>query len=192
MLILELSLFGLASLALSLPFFYRNLPRSSTSRIGNPAMNTTISNQQVCDKVHREHEALREELRQIHNVLKGPVPAPSEIAELLQEFEESLLAHFQMEETDGFFEPGRNVAPPLEGEANRLCNEHHLLRHQAADLCHFAASGDYSLPWWRELGARCHAFSQKLMHHESAENRLVEVANREITEGADWVYSIGL
>jgi hypothetical protein len=35
------------------------------------------------------------------------------------------------------------------------------------------------MPWWRELASRCHAFSQKLMQHESAENALLQVAGHE-------------
>jgi iron-sulfur cluster repair protein YtfE (RIC family) len=131
------------------------------------------------DSLHEEHEDLREQLGRVHDAIKSMAPAPTEVAALLDEFEEALVNHFVHEEMDGLFEAVASQAPSLADEVNRLFSEHHLLRNQAADLCRFAASGSASMPWWRELASRCHVFSQKLMQHESAENALLQIASHE-------------
>jgi iron-sulfur cluster repair protein YtfE (RIC family) len=136
-------------------------------------------NHEDFDRLHEEHEDLREQLGRVHDALKSMAPAPTEIRALLDQFEEALVNHFVHEEMDGFFDAVAGHAPSLADEANRLDAEHHLLRNQAAELCRFAASGSASMPWWRELASRCHVFSQKLTQHESAENALLQVAGHE-------------
>ncbi len=141
-------------------------------------MNTQSTNQEVIETMHREHDALREKLARIHDVFSDIEPAQNEIKALLREFEAALATHFSHEEMGGFFEDVTSLSPTSAGEAGRLCVEHRDLQHEAAELCRFAASGSPSMPWWRELASRCHAFSQKLMLHESAENRLLQMAHR--------------
>lgn len=141
-------------------------------------MNTPTATHEMFEKMHREHDVLREKLARIHDVVSGVVPAPDEINSLLTEFETALDVHFSTEETDGFFDEVTGYSPALAGEAGRLCVEHRELQREAAELCRFAMSGSPSMPWWRELAARCHTFSHKLMHHESAENRLLQMAYR--------------
>ena len=142
-------------------------------------MNPTTGSQEVFEQVNHEHEALREKLRRIHDVLAGADPAANEIATLLREFQAALELHFSNEEKDGFFAEVTTYSPSLTHEADRLCVEHGQLRRTAAELCRFAAAGSPSLPWWRELGSRCHAFSKLLMHHESEENQLLQQAHRQ-------------
>ena len=136
-------------------------------------------NHEDFDRLHEEHEDLREQLGRVHDAIKSMAPAPTEIRALLEEFEQALVNHFVHEEMDGLFEKVASQVPSLAGEANRLFSEHHLLRNQAAELCRFAASGSASMPWWRELASRCHVFSQKLMQHESAENALLHIAKQD-------------
>jgi iron-sulfur cluster repair protein YtfE (RIC family) len=142
-------------------------------------MNSPATNHEEFDRLLEEHEDLREQLERVHDAIKSMAPAPTEIKALLDEFEEALVIHFAHEEIDGFFDAVTVQAHSLAGEANRLCAEHNLLRNQAAELCRFAASGSASTPWWRELALRCHVFSQKLMHHESAENALLQIASHQ-------------
>jgi iron-sulfur cluster repair protein YtfE (RIC family) len=141
-------------------------------------MNTPTATCEVFEKMRREHDVLREKLARIHDVISGVVPAPVEINALLTEFEAALAVHFSNEETDGFFDEVTSYSPALAGEAGRLCVEHRELQREAAELCRFAMSGSPSMPWWRELAARCHTFSHKLMQHESAENRLLVTAHQ--------------
>jgi iron-sulfur cluster repair protein YtfE (RIC family) len=142
-------------------------------------MNAPPTNLEVFEQMHREHEALRAKLGRIHDVFQDSTPALSEINSLLHEFEEALTIHFANEETDGFFDDVTNHSPALASEAARLCVEHRELQHEAAELRRFASAGCPSILWWRELASRCHTFSQKLMQHESAENRLLQIAYRQ-------------
>jgi iron-sulfur cluster repair protein YtfE (RIC family) len=151
-------------------------PSKPWSRV---AMSAPAEKKPVFEQMHEEHDSLREKLGQIHDVFQNKTPAPTEIKSLLHEFEVALVVHFSHEENEGFFDDVTSHSPALAAEAERLCYEHAELKRDAAELCRFASSGSPSLPWWRELASRCHAFSQKLMHHESAENRLLQIAYRE-------------
>jgi iron-sulfur cluster repair protein YtfE (RIC family) len=142
-------------------------------------MNSSASNHGRFDSLHEEHEDLRAQLGRVHDAIKSMAPAPAEIKTLLDEFEEALVIHFLHEEMDGLFAAVASDAPSLADEAIRLNAAHQLLRNQAAELCRFAASGNASMPWWRELASRCHAFSQKLMQHESAEHALLQIVSHE-------------
>jgi hemerythrin-like domain-containing protein len=141
-------------------------------------MNTTSTNHDTFEKMHQEHDALREKLGRIHDVFTGVDPSPSEIIALLQEFAEALAVHFSNEEVGGYFAEVISRSPELAGQIGRLAIEHQQLRHTAAELCRFATSGSPSMSWWRELASGCHAFSRQLMHHESEENQLLQQAYR--------------
>lgn len=142
-------------------------------------MNAQKTDHEVFKQMHQEHEALRAKLGRIHDLFQDTTPAPSEIKSLLKDFEVALALHFFNEETEGFFEDVTNHSPALAAEADRLCVEHRELQHEAAELRRFAAAGCPSIIWWRELAARCHTFSHKLMVHESAESRLLQIAYRQ-------------
>jgi hemerythrin len=142
-------------------------------------MNAPATTRDAYAMMHREHEALRDKLGQIHDLFSGNDPSADEIKRLLHEFEEALVVHFSHEEEDGFFNEIVNYSPALAPKADRLCVEHEELRQEAIELYRFATSGCPSMPWWRELAVRCHNFSQKLMHHESEENRLLQIAHRQ-------------
>lgn len=143
-------------------------------------MNSKPITHEVFDAMHHEHDALREKLGRIHDVIGGKDPSLEEIQRLLHEFEEALAVHFSHEEEEeSFFDEVASKAPSLAGEAGRLCLEHEELKKEACELSRFAASGSPSMPWWRELATRCHNFSQKLMRHESAENRILQEAYRQ-------------
>jgi iron-sulfur cluster repair protein YtfE (RIC family) len=142
-------------------------------------MNASTSSHDTFEKMHQEHDALREKLGQIHDLFTGVNPSHIEIIALLQEFEEALALHFSNEEVGGYFADVTSRSPELAEHVGRLAREHQELRQSAAELRRFALAGSPSMPWWRELASRCHAFSQHLMHHESEENRLLQQAYRQ-------------
>jgi hypothetical protein len=133
---------------------------------------------ELAERVTREHEALRNKVHMIHSVLAQPEPTTVEIETLLREFLNTLFVHFSTEEDDGFFDEVTSLAPRLASQAGKLCVEHQQLLREADELCRFAAAGSPSMPWWRELHARCHEFSKRLMHHESEENKLLQEAHQ--------------
>ncbi len=139
-------------------------------------MSSAAKNLCEYDAGHFHHEEICQKLRPLHEIFNGVIQAPKEVKVLLDEFEETVMNHFAHEEFGGFFNSVIRLAPNLEGEANRLSMEHHLLRSLIADLCEFAASGTPSTAWWRELAARCHALGEKLIQHESGETALHQLA----------------
>ena len=120
-----------------------------------------------------EHDVLRDKVKRIHAVLAEPGPAQDEIEVLLREFLTTLVVHFSNEENEGFFSEVTAYAPLLKERAGKLCVEHRQMLHDANELCRFAAAGSPSIPWWRELSSRCHAFSKRLMQHEVEESRIL-------------------
>jgi iron-sulfur cluster repair protein YtfE (RIC family) len=133
---------------------------------------------EVIERVLQEHNALREKVSRIHDVLASPEPSQNEIEELLHEFLNTLLVHFSSEENEGFFDEVTAHSPRLAGQAGKLCIEHKQMLRDADELCRFAAAGSPSMPWWRELRTRCHEFSKRLMHHEHEENKLLQEAHQ--------------
>jgi iron-sulfur cluster repair protein YtfE (RIC family) len=125
------------------------------------------------ERILQEHDALRDKVRRIHSVLAEPEPAQGEIDVLLREFLNTLIAHFDYEEDEGFFDEVAAHAPRLASQAGKLSIQHREMLRDAAELCRFAAAGSPSMPWWRELRMRCHEFSKRLMQHEHEENRLL-------------------
>jgi len=129
---------------------------------------------EIAERILQEHGALRQKVHRIHSVLAEPNPNRAEIESLLREFLNALVIHFANEEEDGFFTEVISRAPQHTGRAGALCVEHQQLLRETEELCRFAEAGSPSMPWWRELNARCHEFSKRLMHHESEENRLLQ------------------
>jgi carbon storage regulator len=151
-------------------------PIAASCTLRSLNMNQTISHD-VAEKVKHEHAALRDKLRQIHDVLAGREIASDEIVILLEEFQSALAVHFSNEEeSEGFFESVTAHSPRLSHQAGLLCVEHKELMRKATELCRFAAAGCPSMPWWRELSSRCHAFSRELMQHENKESKLLQQA----------------
>jgi iron-sulfur cluster repair protein YtfE (RIC family) len=133
-----------------------------------PARSATV------ERITQEHAALRQKVHGIHSALAEQDPNSIEIETLLREFLDALKLHFASEEDAGFFTEVCSRAPRLAGRAGALCFEHCQLLQEAVALSHFAEAGSPSMQWWRELSARCHEFSKRLMHHESEENKLLQ------------------
>ena len=137
-------------------------------------MNRATPKSETVERILREHDVLRDKVRRIHSIFDDPEPDQSEIEGLLREFLSASREHFLHEENEGFFDEVTSRAPRLAGRADKLCVEHRELLREADELCRFAAAGSPSIPWWRELNARCHEFSKRLMQHEHEENRLLQ------------------
>jgi iron-sulfur cluster repair protein YtfE (RIC family) len=148
-------------------------------------MDPTVTSREVFERTNQQHHVVREKLREIHDVLAGPKIAVAEMLRLLHEFHNDLAVHFKSEEADGFFEEITTLAPRLTVQADKLCVEHEHMLYTMTELCRFATAGSPSMPWWQELGSRCHEFSKQLMHHESEENKLLQQSYQEDVGTAD-------
>jgi iron-sulfur cluster repair protein YtfE (RIC family) len=134
------------------------------------------SSHEVMDRIRLEHEALRDQLRHIQQLLtKHPLPGNG-VAGALHDFQSALLDHFWNEENNGFFDEVASQAPNLTPSAHKLCAEHQEMVHAVAELTRFAQAGSHSETWWRELKSRFQAFGKRLMHHESEESTLLQMA----------------
>jgi hypothetical protein len=142
------------------------------------AARTPKTQSDIVERIMVEHDALRDKVVRIHSVLAEPAPNKMEIDELLREFLRALIVHFANEENEGFFAEVTAKAPYLAGSAAKLCVEHRQMLRDAEELCRFAAAGSPSMPWWRELSSRCHAFSTRFMQHECQENKLLHEAHK--------------
>ena len=136
-------------------------------------MNRAHTETEIVEQIMHEHDALRDKVKRIHAILAEPGPAQDEIELLLREFLTTLVVHFSNEENEGFFSEVTACAPLLKERAGKLCVEHRQMLQDANELCRFAAAGSPSIPWWRELSSRCHAFSKRLMQHEVEESKLL-------------------
>jgi iron-sulfur cluster repair protein YtfE (RIC family) len=134
---------------------------------------------EVIESIEREHEALREKLRFIHEALAAHHLRGEKLAELLHNLHDTLVVHFSNEEFHGFFGEITARAPQLKSSADKLCAEHQAMLHRASELVRFAAAGTGSEAWWRELRSGFQVFSKELMHHESNENALLQRAYQE-------------
>ena len=142
-------------------------------------MNVKSTESEAIESIEQEHEALREKLRYIHEVLAAHDTPGEKLAGLLRNLHDALEVHFANEEFHGFFGEITAHAPHLKCSADKLCAEHQGMLHRASELARFAAAGTGSEAWWRELKSGFQVFSKQLMHHESHENALLQQAYQE-------------
>ena len=142
-------------------------------------MNVKSTESEAIESIQQEHEALREKLRHIHDVLAAHDTPGERLSVLLRNLHDALVVHFSNEEFHGFFGEITAHAPQLKSSADKLCAEHLGMLHRASELGRFAAAGTGSEAWWRELRAGFQVFSKQLMHHESNENALLQQAYQE-------------
>jgi hypothetical protein len=137
-------------------------------------MGLTLNSREALENTKQEHDALRDKLRRIHEVMIGVEIKADAIATLLLDLKNALQAHFANEESGGFFNQLTTHSPHLAYQTDTLCVEHGQLLYKAMELYQFATAGSRSMDWWRALGYQFHAFSRELMHHESEENKLLQ------------------
>lgn len=142
-------------------------------------MATKSVTREEIDMIEQEHEALREKLGQISRVLEvGEMPRKDLLA-LLGELEDDLTVHFSHEEHQGVFDQITAQAPRLTRQVDGLWSEHRDMLKEIGTVIESAESGKMTRPWWKELGVQFRALSKQLMHHESAENQLLQRAFQE-------------
>lgn len=134
---------------------------------------------EVFEAIRREHDQLREKLKQINHVISDATATGEEVAQLLIGFHDQLKEHFSNEEQEGFFEEITAQAPRLTPAADGLCDEHREMLVSASELAQFASKQANSKAGWDELNSKFQGFSKQLMHHESEENLLLQQAYQE-------------
>ena len=139
-------------------------------------MNTPEPSHELFEEMQREHEELRALLGNLHKVLAERLDKVQRVAELLASLVDHVETHFEEEEVAGFFDQIVDRAPRLSDNIERLRHEHQQLLGAVRQLNQVASQGNGSADWWQQLEQAFHQFSTELMHHESAENDLLQQA----------------
>lgn len=139
-------------------------------------MTETNTSRDVFEQTKQEHDELRNLLGEVHRALSKRQDTVDRIAELLTSLGEHAQTHFDREEANGFFEQVTAQAPRLSERANTLLKEHIALREAIRSLSVRARENRSSPDWWEEIEAEFHAFSKRLMQHESEENAILQDA----------------
>ena len=131
------------------------------------------------DRIVSQHTMLREMIVQFQTTLDSRPErrdvAVHQISALLKKLE----AHFHEEEEEGFFDQITACAPRFATETDRLMQEHQVLLKQMRCLTALAETCEGSDLWWDRLKNDFHEFRVTIMHHESAENQLLQRAFNE-------------
>jgi iron-sulfur cluster repair protein YtfE (RIC family) len=128
------------------------------------------------EPLRREHAELRELLAGVHRTLAERREAAASVSRMLSSMCDHLETHFREEEVTGFFDSLDAKAPRLVDQTDDLRGQHTQMTAQFRALITLATRGDGSAAWWQELEDEFHKFSKELMHHESKEVELLQVA----------------
>lgn len=148
-------------------------------------MNQPQTKHELVEEIRREHDELRELLGNIHHMLAKRLETVAGVSEKLASLGEHVETHFAGEETAGFFDDVVDCAPRLSDRIDALRTEHQQLLSVVRQLNDVASEGDGSSDWWQRLEAAFHDFSNKLMHHEGAENEILLEAYTDDIGAAD-------
>jgi iron-sulfur cluster repair protein YtfE (RIC family) len=115
-------------------------------------------------------------LQEIEGALAERQARAAVVAGFFDDFSNHLLAHFEHEESDGYFTDIVTVAPRLNGEVGQLRAQHDQFRELLDEMRKFAEQGDGSETWWGALAIRFRDFTTAFLAHEHAENNLFQEA----------------
>jgi len=145
---------------------------------------SNASEQNIHERIQREHDALRELLGKVHRTLTKRRESVANVSEMLQSLHRHVRTHFDEEEQGGFFEEIVSQAPRLSTRAETIQGEHARLNNDLLELI-VCADDAKSEDWWQNLEAKFHEFSKELMRHESKENELLLEAYSDDIGAAD-------
>lgn len=126
------------------------------------------------EQVRQEHDALRELVGTIQLKVRRRSAPPDEVARLLSTLCQRLRTHFELEESDGFFEQITRDAPRFCRKIDLLCVEHSELLSEANELAEESKHCHDTDVWWGTMARDVQRFSNRLMHHESEEIKLMQ------------------
>ena len=127
-------------------------------------------------EMHDEHQHLREILQEIERALAERQARPPIVAGFVDDFSSHVLAHFEHEESDGYFAEIVTIAPRLNSQVEQLRAQHDQFRDLLDVMRQFARRGNGSNAWWCEMEVHFRDFTQAFLAHEHAENSLFQEA----------------
>lgn len=122
---------------------------------------------------HQELKALLEQIDQLLATRSGTI---EEACHLLAQMGDRLVKHFSLEEREEYFEEAVLHAPQLVAKVNRLLAQHPKICSQAQSLVAEATSRSVHQDWWEATRRLFLSFRNELLHHERAEDRLLQEA----------------
>ncbi len=137
-----------------------------------------------------EHEHLHAVVDRIHAALGRcsdtavDAAAIAAVREQITALRDQLQKHFAQEELGGYLEEALTRAPSLAPQATILQRQHAEFLTLASHMLSDAACCDPPQVTWVRLKADYEQFAKRLKAHESAENRLLQIAFNE-DQGGD-------
>jgi hemerythrin-like domain-containing protein len=127
---------------------------------------------------HREMRRLVQVLRHALGKEEGGWTRESahEALEAFEALKAHLKEHFAQEEEGGYLEQALAVAPRYSDEAKLLLKQHGLMTRQVAHAVETAKRALDEPGAWATLETEARELLQKLVEHETAENRIVQKA----------------
>ncbi len=138
-------------------------------------MATRLPKAEECRHILGEHETYCELVTTLYRVLAEHNEPVGRIAHLLENLRTRLEAHFQDEEKAGVFEELARRAPQHTEKSRHLLAEHDLFREQLKHLESLLSTEEGLTPAVRnQLETEFRSFHDRLVHHESKENDLLQ------------------
>lgn len=136
--------------------------------------------------IKREHGELKDLLSQVRSTMYGQQPDAQQARQLIGDLYERIQSHFHHEEKGGYLSEALERAPRLTNLAGRLHEQHETLSEMLGELRNHVQQ---TVPtddlradaWWKELDNQFHVFFNRLLRHETEEDKLVQEAfNRDL------------
>ena len=138
-------------------------------------MITRLPRPEECQEILGEHQAFCELVTRLYRILAEHTEPAGRVGHLLENLRERLEAHFHDEEQAGVLDEIARRAPQLAEMVQRLAAEHETFRNQLKGLEALLATEERLTPaLWNQLETEFRAFQDRLMHHESVENDLLQ------------------
>ncbi len=148
-------------------------------------MTTSIARIDPAGTIQGDHQRLHARLVRLHELLAAASLTEAEADRELVRVGAELEEHFLHEESNGFFEGIRDLAPELEERARHLLREHQEMRMRFLSLrmkCHWVCGESGARAGWL---AEFAAFYRSFDEHEHTENDLLYEALQRDVGAAD-------
>ena len=123
-----------------------------------------------------EHQELSSVLASVRAEVSAIGRDKKDLEVLTARLRELVETHFAHEERGGFLKEAIDRAPHFVTQAAVLQEEHEELLEDIEKLRILVHSGVESPAWWSRVEADFRSFAARLLHHEHAENKIVQEA----------------
>ena len=145
---------------------------------------------ELFETILQEHRQLMQQingLRQFWSEVNelGQGPKFEEMGSRIKELRDSLTAHFEDEECDGYLAVALDVAPRFTQQASELQRQHQQFLEVLDRFIERLQTCDPSIHCWQDARQEFEDFLDQLREHEQAENTIVQSAFTEDLSSGD-------